>query len=525
MARKEKKEKDFFSSMEQNILRNLQQGSFMPPAKQDDESLDRVGQLSNTDTAGLSGGANTKLAKPKSAVRTISQMDHTDIIELTRLTSTSQSITQNKENDMSIENRNIAVQAKDALSLERRAPPRGVMDIPDAAEASWFGDGGASKDEHDDCAWFDCGDQNFSTTIDRKESDFSILSSDSSDEEAEQAIQEIECAAAKMSMTSSPPAVLASKSESPTKSHTKCEEYVDVAKPILRKRNTCGTLYVCSTMSAPDKDATIKCICGVLRAHLLQSVRAEQEEASKKMSFAEYEIFNDVNQFGQVAGKSVTQVPTLDEITNFYRDVFLKAQMETDCIIMSLVYIERLIKDTNGGVRPHPRNWRSILFSSMILSSKVWDDLSMWNADFSQCVSAREAGISFTTQRINELERAMLNCLKYNVKVGASEYAKYYFLLRSMLIRSGLGSDDLNTLSPLDVEGAKQLELRSSNLSVGPASHASPSNASSPTLEKPRSRRVKSLGHTDLRDKMNSDTENSRSPTSVRANLEHIIPM
>jgi hypothetical protein len=30
------------------------------------------------------------------------------------------------------------------------------------------------------------------------------------------------------------------------------------AKPPLIKRNTCGTLYVGSTMSAPDKDATIK---------------------------------------------------------------------------------------------------------------------------------------------------------------------------------------------------------------------------------------------------------------------------
>jgi hypothetical protein len=139
MARKVKKETDFFSSMEQNILRNFQQGSFMPPAKQDDESLDCVGQLSNTDKAGLAGGANPKLAKPKSAVRTISQMDHTDIIELTRLTSTSQSITQNKEIDMSVENRSIAAQAKDKLSLERRAPRRGVMDIPDAVEASWFG--------------------------------------------------------------------------------------------------------------------------------------------------------------------------------------------------------------------------------------------------------------------------------------------------------------------------------------------------------------------------------------------------
>jgi hypothetical protein len=32
----------------------------------------------------------------------------------------------------------------------------------------------------------------------------------------------------------------------------------NLPKPNMQKRNTCGTLYVGSTMSAPDKDATIK---------------------------------------------------------------------------------------------------------------------------------------------------------------------------------------------------------------------------------------------------------------------------
>jgi hypothetical protein len=154
------------------------------------------------------------------------------------------------------------------------------------------------------------------------------------------------------------------------------------------------------------------------------------------------------------------EVPTLEVITSFYRDVFTRAQMETDCIIMSLIYVERLIKVTDGHLRPRRSNWRSLLFSCMILSSKVWDDLSMWNADFSQ---ACPSGVHFSLKRINELELANLKALKYKVKVPASEYAKYYFLLRSMLIKSGLGGDDLKTNNPLDVEGAKRLEQVSSN--------------------------------------------------------------
>lgn len=167
----------------------------------------------------------------------------------------------------------------------------------------------------------------------------------------------------------------------------------------------------------------------------------------------------------------------------FYRDVFRRSQMESDCIIMSLIYVERLIRRTEGRLRPRSTNWRSVLFSCMILASKVWDDLSMWvsksirkffsvrvkcqirhhslrnchlqNADFSQTLPA---GVVFSLQRINELEISVLSALSYDVKVPASEYAKYYFLLRSMLIKSGLGSENLRSMNPLDVEGAMKLQ-------------------------------------------------------------------
>ena len=42
-----------------------------------------------------------------------------------------------------------------------------------------------------------------------------------------------------------------------------------VPKPSLAKRNTCGTIYLGLTLSAPDKVALIKCVCGVFHAHML----------------------------------------------------------------------------------------------------------------------------------------------------------------------------------------------------------------------------------------------------------------
>lgn len=91
--------------------------------------------------------------------------------------------------------------------------------------------------------------------------------------------------------------------------------------------------------------------------------------------------------------------------------------------------------------------------------------------DFSQSCPP---GVSFSLQRINELELAVLNALSFKVKVPASEYAKYYFLLRSMLIKSGLAGEDLGALDPLDVRGARRLQEVSSQFESMSRSKASP---------------------------------------------------
>jgi hypothetical protein len=63
-------------------------------------------------------------------------------------------------------------------------------------------------------------------------------------------------------------------------------------------------------------------------------------------------------------------------------------------------------------------------------AEQVSDDLSFWNVDFCQVER------SFTLARINALEVAVLEALKFNVAVGASEYGKYYFALRQMSAKS-----------------------------------------------------------------------------------------
>ena len=91
----------------------------------------------------------------------------------------------------------------------------------------------------------------------------------------------------------------------------------------------------------------------------------------------------------------------------------------------------------------------------------------MWNVDFSESCPT---GVSFPLKRINELEVNVLKALGFEVKVLASEYAKYYFLLRSMLIKSGLAGNEMT--SPLDVQGARRLQEVSSQFDSASLSKA-----------------------------------------------------
>ena len=149
------------------------------------------------------------------------------------------------------------------------------------------------------------------------------------------------------------------------------------------------------------------------------------------------------------------QVPDKETIANFIHTIFQKAQMEGETIVMILIYVERLLEATKGKLELTMRNWKPILMGCMVLASKVWDDLSMWNADFSLI-----SGGAFDIKRVNEIEVSLLENLQYNVRVPASTYAKYYFQLRTL--RATLGEAPLpSERDTFSLERASKMETLS----------------------------------------------------------------
>ncbi len=180
----------------------------------------------------------------------------------------------------------------------------------------------------------------------------------------------------------------------------------------IRRRNSTGTIYIGTTMTAQDNEATIKCVCSVIRHHMVEAAKLGYEPKP------EFDIFRDTPEMireNNIACSPTGRhsIPSLNTIVDFFKLIYSKSQLECECIIISLVYIERLVKRTQGRFVLKHNNWRSCIFACLMMSSKVWDDLSMWNIDFSHVSS------SFDLNRVNDLEMCLLSTLKYYIKVSA----------------------------------------------------------------------------------------------------------
>jgi len=119
------------------------------------------------------------------------------------------------------------------------------------------------------------------------------------------------------------------------------------------------------------------------------------------------------------------KIPTEQEIYEFGHRLFQKVQLSSECSIVCLIYMERLMEIAKVPVVA--RTWRPIFMCGLLLASKVWQDLSSWNIEFASVYP------QFSLDQINRLELLFLKNIKWDLYISSSLYAKYYFALRSLL--------------------------------------------------------------------------------------------
>ena len=78
------------------------------------------------------------------------------------------------------------------------------------------------------------------------------------------------------------------------------------------------------------------------------------------------------------------------------------------------VYVKRMLMYTQIALQPS--NWRRILLGGLVMASKVWDDMAVWNVDFVSTSQGVDVG------DLNLLERFYLTAMDFNVNVKASMF-------------------------------------------------------------------------------------------------------
>merc|ERR1712038_890766 len=210
----------------------------------------------------------------------------------------------------------------------------------------------------------------------------------------------------------------------------------------LKKASSCSTIYIDdSTVSQPNLKNTIKCVSLAIYYH----IKNRNSDAildifdERKRPLTRDGVNSDYDKYN----------PEHRQIYKFIRTLFNAAQLTAECAIITLVYLERLLKYAEVDISPG--SWKRITLGAILLASKVWDDQAVWNVDYCQILK------DLTVEDMNELERQFLEMLQFNINVPSSVYAKYYFDLRTLAEANDLSFPP----EPLSKERAQKLEAMS----------------------------------------------------------------
>mmetsp|Transcript_40207 Transcript_40207/g.79169 ORF Transcript_40207/g.79169 Transcript_40207/m.79169 type:complete len:343 (-) Transcript_40207:199-1227(-) len=116
--------------------------------------------------------------------------------------------------------------------------------------------------------------------------------------------------------------------------------------------------------------------------------------------------------------------PSSSDIYSFISVLFNSARLSSECSIVCLIYVERLME--KGNVPLTRQTWRPVLLCGLLLSHKVWQDHACWNIEFTQVYP------QFSLAAINKLEKRFLERINWDLYIKQSLYAQYYFGLRSL---------------------------------------------------------------------------------------------
>jgi len=202
-------------------------------------------------------------------------------------------------------------------------------------------------------------------------------------------------------------------------------EYVQTVKSHLKsprtKYSSTSTLFVTDSLAKPDLAELLRNLAKAFSFHI--------EKGCTLRNKIYYNIFSE-EIYPLTEDPDLHTKPDETTVHTFLKGIFDFQKLDVECAIMSLIYVERLLEITKMTI--DASNWRRVVLGSLIIASKVWEDLAVWNQDF---LSVFNNTIPVTD--FNQLELQFLHLSQYKLTITASTYAKYFFQLRMFSHKEG----------------------------------------------------------------------------------------
>lgn len=182
---------------------------------------------------------------------------------------------------------------------------------------------------------------------------------------------------------------------------------------LMTKSNTIPSLPTPSSIISLENDylhsLEPRCICHLIAEYIVESV--------KKTESLPYYV-PSVDYLSLEIKKSTDM--SVEHVEKLCSYLFNICQLEYECLVSILIYLQRMEKLSPGKFRLTRSNWKISLLLCTMTSSKMLDDFSMENRDFSIAFDV------VTLPQLNHFEVLFLDMLQYHLCISIDEYQTCY---------------------------------------------------------------------------------------------------